>query len=172
MADTDRTIAKKLFAGTMVPAVTDAPTLASDRDSDTRDITKTGSENAATNVAETFTTTVFRKVRPRAISILTGTNIASDNTNYVVISFFKRENSGAGAQTLLGSWNTHGAAQKGITLGVPAVIDKTTGFVDNSDMVISASHSAPAVISYSIGKLGSGQSVAQYTTFSIDFEEI
>lgn len=132
-----------------------------------RDFQKRGTENAATNVAEVVCVAdVARKSKLRKASIAVTTNITGDNTNYAIIKFFKRT---SGTSTLIASWNTHGGAQSSLTTNVSGHCDNTTnGLVVNSDAEIAAG----SQITYSIGKLGSGQLVDIGTCFSFDLEEI
>lgn len=127
---------------------------------------KVGTENAETNVAETVMGFVPHKSRAKKFGLMTGTNIESDNTDYLVVKFFKRK---AGTSTLIGSWNTHGGAQGAITTAGPAVISSAaTGLVTNSDADIAED----SEITYSITKVAAGKAVAQYSIFSAWLEEI
>ncbi len=128
--------------------------------------TKTGTENAATNVAQTPALGYqFRKVKVRGIGITTFSNIATNNTSYNVFKFYKTV---AGTSTLIGSWNTHGGAQGAITLGTPAVIAVGTGLITNSDAEIAVG----ASIDYVITKVSAGQLVDPGMLFDFDLEEI
>ncbi len=127
---------------------------------------KTGTENAATNVAQTPALGYqFRKVKVRGIGITTVSNIATNNTNYDVFKFYKTV---AGTSTLIGSWNTHGGAQGSIVYGTPVVIAVGTGLVANSDAEIPIG----ASVDYVITKVSGGALVDPGMLFDFDLEEI
>lgn len=130
----------------------------------TREISKFGTENAATNVAETGGLVLARKSKLRSVKLLTGTNVASDNTDYVVVTISKRLSNGA-SQTTLATLNTHGGANGAITRYVPIAFTLTS---TGADLEI-ASGSA---ITYTVTKAGSGKALGGDTVFSLDFEEI
>lgn len=166
MSDTDRKRIKDLQEGVHVAiaGITNARTSTHELHRRTRDFLKVGSENAATNVAETYLGTVHRKSKAKNIGI-TSTNVATDNTDYTVIKFFKRK---AGVSTLVGSWNTHGGAQGALTDQGPNLIALNAGLITNSD----AEFAENSMFTYTITKAGAGKAIPQYATFSPDFEEI
>lgn len=123
--------------------------------------TKVGTENAATNVSETVMFTVNRKTKISSIKYLTGTNSATDNSNYAVITVLKKT---AGANsTTVATYNTHGGAQSSIVKDIPASFSVVT----NSDSTLAAGDA----LFYTIGKTGSGVAVA-IGTFTVDGEEV
>ena len=125
-------------------------------------IQKTGTENAATNVAETVALVVNRKANLSTLKFLTGTNVANDSSNYVFITVSKRTSAGA-SQTTIAYWNTHTSADNQITANVPASFN----VVPNTDATIAAG----SIITYTIGKFGSGQAVA-FGVMAVDLEEV
>lgn len=129
-----------------------------------RDIQKLGSENASTNVAETIGFILERKSWLRSVRFATGTNVTTDNTNYLVLTVYKRTSAGA-TQKTLASWNTHGAAQGAIT---KLVSNNMSLSATVSDMIISAG----SVITYDLVKAASGQQLVNDTVISLDLEEV
>lgn len=163
MALTDREIIKQRLTG-----VAQSYGLAADPKAATaaihtrsRDFAKVGTENAATNVAETLMFPVNRKSIPASIKFTTGTAVASDNTDYVVLTISKR--TGTGAAVTVASWNSHGGAQGAITANVPASLS----IVPNADSVIAAGD----ILTYSLGKVGAGKAVG-IGTITPDLEEV
>lgn len=128
----------------------------------THHIQKTGTENAATNVAETVGLVLNRKVQISSVKLLTGTNVTNDTSNYAVITLSKRTSAGA-TQTTVATYNTHTNAQGAITLNVPA----SFSVVANSDSVVAAG----SILTYTITKAGSGQAVA-FSVLAVDVEEV
>lgn len=124
---------------------------------------KTGAENAATNVAETPMYVVPRTSVLNSVKYITGTNVANDSTDYVVITISKRDAATGLTQTTLATWNTHTSAQNAITQNIPA----SFSLVTNSDATIAAGSS----LAYTIGKYGSGKAVAA-GSIVFDLQEI
>lgn len=124
-------------------------------------VTKSGTENAATAVSETAAGVVPRKSRVVSIKWLGGT-VANDATDYVKITAYKRTSAGA-SQTALGSWNSATAAQGAITAQAPASLS----LVSNSDIEIDAGSS----LTYAITKAGAGKDVG-VGLLAFDLEEI
>lgn len=127
---------------------------------------KTGSENAATNVAETQCGFVPFKSKISKIGISVTSNVASDNTDYTVVKFFGRFN---GTSTLIGSWNTHGGGQGALTTAGPGVIATAAGgLVTNANGTMVENSG----LTYTIEKYGAGKALGQYTVFSLWLEEV
>lgn len=127
---------------------------------------KTGSENAATNVAESPMGFVPHKSRLKKLGIQVAANIAADGTDYTLFKFYKRWN---GTSTLIASWNTHTNAQGALTTASPGIISSlATGLVTNSDADIPADYG----LTYEILKFGAGKAVNTLTVFSPWLEEI
>lgn len=163
---TDREYLKRQQAGMLNTSGTtsDAVTVRSAVNaahSRTHHIQKTGTENAATNVAETVGLVIARQAQLASAKYLTGTNVANDSSNYVVITLSKRTSAGA-SQTTVASYNTHTSAQNQITLNVPAAFSLVT----NTDSVIAAG----SILTYTVNKYGSGQAVA-VGVLAVDLEE-
>lgn len=125
-----------------------------------RDCAKVGTENAATNVAETVMFTVNRKSKP-TVKYLTGTNSAQDASNYLVFTISKKT---AGAsKTTVATYNTHNSAQGSIVKDIPA----SFSVVANSDSTIAAGDA----LFYEITKVGTGVALA-IGTITVDLEEV
>lgn len=129
-----------------------------------RDFLKTGTENASTAVAESPMFVVNRKSKLVAADLHTGTNVATDNTNYLVVKVYKRDSAGAN-QLLVASINTHGGQQGAVTQWVAKDFSLNT----TSDTNVIA---AGSVLTYEITKAGSGQALATLTEFTFDLEEV
>lgn len=125
-----------------------------------RDFMKTGTENAATNVAATLMFTVKRQTATAAIDYLTGTNVANDTSDYLVITVTK-QTAGTNSKTVA-TYNTHTSAQGAIVANIPA----SFSVVGNSDSVLDANDT----LHYAITKYGSGKQIA-IGTFTFDGEE-
>ena len=125
-------------------------------------IARTGSENAATNVAETPGCTIFRKSRIRDIRISSQDAVANDASHYDKVYVYKYTSAG-GSKTLIGSWNTATAAQGAITAFASHSLDLVASEVDEVD--------ANSTITYHVGKTGNGQALNEFA-LSIDAEEI
>lgn len=128
-----------------------------------RDVRKLGTENAATNMAETPALYVKRKSILRQLIGLVSANAATNNTNYAVINFYKRLGSNGGSQTLLASWNTHGGGQGTLTANLPG----TFSLASSSNCVIAAG----SVITYEVIKTSSGVAIPSDSVFVLDLEE-
>lgn len=122
-------------------------------------IQKTGTENAATNVAETFAIVVPRKSHVNSVKYLTGTNTAADTTDYALISLYK----GTSA-TVVATYNTHTSAQGAITEKVAAAFS-----LSSTDSALTLD--AGSVLSFGIGKYGNGKAIAA-GVIAVDLEEI
>lgn len=131
----------------------------------TRSFVKIGSENAATNVAETPLGRVYRKSKLHAASLTTATtNIAGNNSDYLVLTVYKRTSAGA-SQTALVSWNTHLGATGSLTLSVPATGTLTSTVADRDI-------AAGSVLSYALVKAGNGKALDPGSAIDLDLEEI
>ena len=163
MALTDRSIFKERQAGQAQGyGLAALPTtgVVADMHRRQRDFAKVGTENAATNVAETVMFTVKRKSKVVAVEYTTGTNVATDNTDYVVFTISKR--TGATATTVA-TFNTHGGAQGAITQYIGADFS----VVSNSDSTLAADD----ILTYTIVKANSGKTIA-IGTITVDLEEV
>jgi hypothetical protein len=158
---TDRTIHYQVVSAQLGSTqATDAEGCADDLDCRTIRILKTGTENAATNVAETIGGTVFRAAKVKAVKLLTGTNVAGDNTDYLVITVSKR--TGA-TKTTIATCNTHLGAQGDITQFVP----------ESFSLVAAAQNLAVNdVITYEITKAASGKQLAALSEIAVDIQEV
>lgn len=168
MADTDRTIVKKVRTGIYRTAasdtnISDPYTVAANDDARPYVISRNGSENAATNVAEEVGCTILRKAKVRAIKLSSATAVANDATNYLKIYVYKYNSSG-GSQTSLGSWNTATAAQGATTAKASHSLSLTSTV---ADLTVDAN----STISFHVGKFGSGQALANFS-LTIDAEEV
>jgi hypothetical protein len=130
-----------------------------------RDFMKTGSENAATNVAESAMFVVNRKSKLVAADLHVPSNVATSNTDYLTLKVYKRDSAGAN-QLLVASYNTHGGAQGAVTQWIAKDFSINT----TSDTHVIA---AGSVLTYEIVK-GSATGVALPTLsiFSFDLEEV
>ncbi len=162
MAKTDRELIKTQQAGSFdaIPLATPVASLAS-LHSHSRDYTKVGTENAATNVAATLMFSVRRKSKVGGITYLTGTNVAADNTNSVYFTVSKM--TAGGTAVVVASFNTHAGAQGAITANVPAAFS----VVQNSDAILASGDS----LHYTITKASSGTAVA-IGTITTDLESV
>ncbi len=168
MPDTDRKKLKDFQIGQAlsIAGITSAVLAVKSTHARARDYLKTGSENAATNVAELPMIFIKRASKLRGFAILPSANVASDNTDYVVFKFYKR--TGA-TSTLIASWNTHGGAQGALTTAAPGVGENVTmGLVVNADGEIATAH----YLTFELLKYGAGKAVAANTMFSFGLEEI
>jgi hypothetical protein len=159
---TDREILKNQQLGALVTTDASSPrTAIEDTHRHSRDFMKTGTENAATNVASTLMFTVKRKSKTRAVNYLTGTNVASNASNYVVITV-QKQTAGASATTVA-TYNTAPSAQGAITTNIPAAFSVVT----NTDGTLAADDT----LHYIVEKYGTGQAVA-IGTFTFDGEAV
>ncbi len=161
---TDRSIVKLRREGTnsAFGLASDPSVVTADQDRRQRDFIKTGSENAATNVAEATCFSVLRKSKLKAVSFLEVANITASNTDYTVIKVYWR---GGETATLLASYNTSGTGQGAVTRFVPATFNINV----TSDNHILAANS---VVSYELVKGGNGKAISANTPISFDFEEV
>jgi hypothetical protein len=163
MSDSDRTAVKKFQKGQFlgIKGVSDAASIVNTIHQHARDFLKTGTENAATNVDESpmFTTGGTRVLK--RFNIAPKSNVASDNTDYVVFKIFKRINS---TSTLVAFWNTHGGANGALT----ELNRHAANVVTNSDATVASSSS----MTYKIEKYGAGQQVDPGLIFSFAMEDI
>lgn len=128
----------------------------------TRDFTKVGTENAATNVAETLMFRVARKAKPAAIHWTSKSSVAGNATDYLLLTVSKGT---AGAASVpIASWNTHTSAQSSITGNVPAALV----VVSNTDAIIAAGD----ILLYTIRKVSATGADIGLGTISVDLEEI
>lgn len=149
MSDTDRVIFKKQQVGSLGTAgASNALGEIAEVHTRAHSIPKTGTENAATNVAETALAVVRRKAQCQGFKYSTGTNVASNATNYLVVTISKRDGAG-GAAVTLATYNTHPSAQGAITQWQPAAFS----VVANADATIAAG----SLLTYTVGKQGTGQ---------------
>jgi hypothetical protein len=157
---TDRTIHFQVAAAQLGSTqATDPEGCAEDLDCRTIRIQKTGTENAATNVAETIGGTVLRAAKIKAVKLLTGTNVAGDNTDYLVITVSKR--TGA-TKTTVATCNTHLGAQGNITQFVP----------ESFSLVAAAQNLAiDDVLTFEITKAASGKALA-VSEIAVDIQEV
>ncbi len=174
MPDTDRKKLKDQQTGALLGAAGISDAAAAVRAMHSRSVpfTKTGSENAATNVAEApmFTyPTNRRKLKVTGFGIAVASNVATDNTHYAVISFYMTPS--AGSAKLVGSWNTHGGAQGALTFGtIGQVVTTALGLVTNADAV--SSSTVGSTFTYAILKYGNGVAIPANSVFTVGLEEI
>lgn len=170
MTTTDRSWAKEQAAGTisgLSPTyVVNPVTVVSDMESRTRDVVKTGSENAATNAAETPAFVVARKSQLKNAYLVPLANVANSNTDFTVITLSKRTAAG-GSQTTVATWNSSTTGQGAAGTSV-ALASQAFAVVPNADAVIAAG----SVVTYTITKTGAGQLITQYSTIHVDLEEV
>lgn len=160
MSTTDRQYLKAQQAGALTTSgATNAVGEVSNAHSRTVQILKTGTENAATNVAEYFAAYVKRKANVRSVDFMSATSVANDSTNYAVISVYQ----GASA-TVVASWNTHTSAQGAIT-------GKAVASMPLSSTAANLAVAANTSLSYGIKKYGSGQLV-DVGVIAVDLEEV
>ncbi len=162
MALTDREIIKQRqagqagsynLAGSAVDAVAAMHT-------HSRDCAKTGTENAATNVAETVMFVSNRKGQTKTVKYLNGTNVAANTTDYMVMTVAK--STAGAASTPIATYNTAATAVGGaITKWIPASFIVSP----NADSVVAVGD----VVTYKILKYGAGQ-VADPGAFTVDIE--
>ncbi len=121
---------------------------------------KVGTENAATNVAETVMFTVNRKGLPLSVKYVTNSAVAGNATDYVLITVQKRVAGVDGG--IVASWNTHTSAQSSIAALVPVT------FVANADQTIAAGD----VLTYTCRKVAAGKLLDAPAAFTVDIEEV
>lgn len=108
-----------------------------------------GAENAATATGESPLAAIYHNRKIEQIRITVNATITTDNSNYALITFRRRDASGANGATIA-TWNTHGGAQGTLTALTPATV---TTLVTNSDAECTGGTNQ---ITYQIGKTGSG----------------
>ncbi len=161
---TDREYLKYQQAGALATTgASDAKTEVGKAHSRIRTFNLGSAANAATNTSETALGTVRFKSRLKSCYLTNGTNVAANASNYAVVSIYKRTSAGA-SQTLLGSWNTHASAQGALTALVPASLT----LVSNADVVIDAG----SLLTYGVGKVGTGQAIDQFSPLDFELEEV
>lgn len=164
MALTDRSILKEREAGQAQSfglAGTSADAVAAKH---TRTLVgaKTGTENAATGVAETAMFVVNRKAQTKTVKFINGTNIAANTTDWTYLVVGK--STAGAASTPIATFNTGATAVGGaVTKWVPAAFI----VVPNADATIAAGD----VITYVITKGGAGKLIDP-GPFVIDVEEV
>lgn len=164
---TDRSIIKDVLAGifrtaSTTTAIVDPKGAVADQNKRCYQAHRKGSENADTNIAETPFAVVKRASKVRSISAQVLSTVAGNATNYLVISVWQRTNSGATA-ALIGSWNTHTSAQSGLTAFANHQLSLGT-----SNLAVAAG----AVLTFSVGKVASGQTAIAEIALTADLEEV
>lgn len=131
----------------------------------TRSLTfqRIGTENAATNIAETVFGVVNRKSLVKTLKLQTIGAVANDATDYDKFYVYKRTSAGA-TQTLLGSWNTATAAQ-GATVALAAQSMTLTS--TTADLTVTAG----SVLTVHVGKFGAGKALTEFS-ITADLEEV
>lgn len=123
-------------------------------------VAKTGTENAATNVAETAACVVNRAARVRSVKYLGAANVAQSTSDFVVMTISKR--TAGGSATTVATYNSHNSAQGAITQYSPA----SFSVASNGAEALAAGDA----LTFTITKSGSGQAVGA-GTFTVDVEE-
>jgi ABC-type hemin transport system substrate-binding protein len=164
---TDRSIVKAFFAGLLRTASTstqivDPVGAASVMSTRTQHMSRVGSENAATNVAETAGCVVNRASVLKSIKLTSATAVTNSNTDHLVVYAYKYTSAG-GSKTLLGSWNTATAAQSATTAFAAHSLSLVGGTANNI--------AAGSTISYHVGKFNQGQALANLA-LAVDLEEV
>ncbi len=162
MAKTDREIIKTQQLGSVdaLGLATPAASVAAVH-SVSRDFTKLGTENAATNVAATLMFSVRRKQKVSGVTYLTATAAATNNTSYAYFTISKM--TAGGTAVVVASYNSHGGAQSTITANVPAAFS----VVANADAILASGDT----LHYTIGKISSGVAV-DIGTITVDLEAV
>lgn len=160
---TNRSILKAQQIGALVTTdVTDAQAAIASAHTRYYNFTKVGTENAATNVAETPMFTVRHAAKTSSIYWLSKTTATGNATDYAVITVSKGT---AGAATVpVASWNTHTSAQGTITGNVPAALV----VVSNAD----ASLSTNDALFYTIRKVSATGVDVGLGTITVGIEEV
>ncbi len=123
---------------------------------------KTGTENAATAVAETVLFSVPRKGVAKTVKYINGTNIAASLTDFAYIVVGK--STAGAASTVIATWNTSATAVGGaMTKWVPAAFT----VAPNADANIAAGD----VITFTITKSTAGKLIDP-GVFMVDIEEV
>lgn len=158
---TDRVLIKTAQAGQFNSVAVNAADAVNAMHSRVYQCHKSGTENAATNVAETGLAVIERKAQLKTVKYVTGTNVAHNATDYVLVTIKKR--TAGGAATTVATWNTHTSAQGAITQWSPASFSVVT----SSDAVIAADDA----LTYTVAKYGDGKELA-IGVFAVDVEEV
>jgi hypothetical protein len=125
-----------------------------------RDFPKVGTENAATNVAETCMFTVRRASKPAGVYFTGGGSVAGNATDYAYLTVEKMT---AGvASGIVASYNTHTSAQSSITGNVAA------SFSLNADCAIAVGDT----LTYKIRKVSATGALITIGCFTVDLEEV
>ncbi len=159
---TDREILKLQQVGTVTTAGLAGTAKAAVAAAHTRyrDIPKVGTENAATNVAETVLFTVRHAGKPAYVGFTGGGSVAGNATDY---AFLTVEKMTAGvAAGIVASYNTHTSAQSSITGNVAAT------FSLNTDATVAIGDT----LTYKIRKVSATGALITVGTFTIGLEEI
>jgi len=123
---------------------------------------KTGTENAATGVAETAMFVVDRKSIAKTVKFINGTNIAASTSDWTYLVVGK--STAGAASTVFATWNTGATAVGGaVTKWIPASFIVSP----NADATIAAGD----VITYTITKGGAGKLIDP-GPFQLDAEEV
>jgi hypothetical protein len=122
---------------------------------------KVGTENAATNIAETVICTVNRKSRLASVKYLTNSTVPGNATDSMLFTIAKRT-AGAAAVTVA-TWNTDTGAQSTITALVPASFP----VVANADAILAAGD----ILTYTVRKVAAGK-LLDPAVFTVDLEEV
>ena len=164
MTDTDRKKIKDQQAGEFVTTagIVDAAGEVTKIHSRLLNWARSGSENAATNIAEAPGGCIKRLSKIKSITVVPLESVSNDTTNYDKIYVYKYNSTG-GSKTLIGSWNTHTSAQSAMT----AFAKHTLSLVSSA----CASVAADSPITYHVGKSGSGQALTMFSV-TVDGEEI
>ncbi len=159
---TDRAILKLQHEGVLTTAGLASTAKAAVAAAHTRSYVfpKVGTENAATNVAETCMFTVRRAGKPAGVYFTGGGSIAGNATDYALLTVEKMT---AGvAAGIVASYNTHTSAQSSITGNVAA------SFALNTDATIAVGDT----LTYKIRKVSATGALVTIGSFTVDLEEI
>lgn len=164
---TDRALSKEQKQGALASVAGTAPILNPAQvviDAESRDdgYLKTGTENAATNVAETQIGWLPRQGLLRSVRIIPPSNVANDNTNNVLFTVAVRSSPAYNVATTVATYNTSTQLQGALV-----------SFTPGAAAIVPAAAQIPAnaVLTLTITKGGSGQLVPALTTVHWDVEE-
>ncbi len=159
---TDREMLKlqQVGAATTLPLASTAQAVVAAAHTRTRDFPKVGTENAATNVAETCMFTVRRASRPVGVYFTGGGGVAGNATDYAFLTVEKMTANVAGG--IVASYNTHTSAQSTITGNVAA------SFSLNADCTLAVGDT----LTYKIRKVSATGALITIGCFTVDLEEI
>lgn len=162
---TDRARLKQLHRGQFVTnnSATDPLGEVAEFHKRQRDVVKLGTENAATNMAETPCFHVNRKSILRRVNGLPAATVTGNASNYAVVNVYKRLGSNGGSQTLLASWNSHTSAQSTMTIN----LSNNFSLAAAANTVIAAG----SVVTYEVLKFGTGVAINADTKLTFDLEE-